>query len=100
MFWREGAGYDLQIGIPPRKTSWVSWNIDVRGPTQSELSIAVTPILEAHLRDDVKEIFVQTYFGKSVSVYLDSLLRGVEQFVTTGNPVRPRQFGSHPVYAP
>jgi hypothetical protein len=59
-----------------------------------------TPILESHLLETTKKSYVQTYFGKSIEVYLDSLLRGVEQFVMTGQAVKPRQFGTHPVYAP
>jgi hypothetical protein len=98
--WREGEGYDLEIGPPPRKTAWISWNIRPLGEAESELSITVTPILESHLLASTKKSFVETYFGKSIEIYLDSLLQGVEQFVTTGREVEPRQFGAHPVYAP
>jgi len=100
MCWREGAGYDLQIGPPPRKVAWSSWNIRPLGEAQSEMSIMDTPILESHLLETTKKIFVQTYFGKNIEVYLDGLLRGVEQFVMTGQAVKPRQFGTDPVYAP
>ena len=100
MCWREGLGYDLQIGPPPRKVAWSSWNIRPIEEAQSELSIMDTPILESHLLETTKKSYVQTYFGKSIEVYLDSLLRGVEQFVMTGQAVKPRQFGTHPVYAP
>jgi hypothetical protein len=100
MYWRDGAGYDLQIGPPPRKSSWISWNIEALAPGKSLLSITVTPILESHILENVKKIFVRTYFGESISVYLDSLLRGADQFVTTGREVREKQFGPHPIYAP
>jgi hypothetical protein len=100
MYWREGEGYDLQTGPPPRKSSWTSWNIRPLGENQSELSIMITPILESHLLETTKKIFVRTYFGKSIEVYLDSFLRGIEQFAMTGKKVQPRQFGTHPVYAP
>jgi hypothetical protein len=100
MYWREGEGFDLQIGPPPRKTAWISWNLYCLGQSQSELSMTVTPILEFHLLEITKRSYVQTYFGKSVEVYLDGLLRGVEQFVMTGQEVQPRQFGTHPVFAP
>jgi hypothetical protein len=100
MCWREGTGFDLQIGTPPRKTAWISWNIRTLGEAQSELSIMVTPILESHLLETTKKSYVQTYFGQSMVVYLNSLLRGLEQFVTTGQEVKQRQFGTHPVFAP
>jgi hypothetical protein len=100
VYWREREGYDLQIGPPPRKSAWISWNISDLGRTQCELSVMVTPILESHLLEQTKRIFVESYFGASIEVYLDSLLQGVEQFVTTGRAVEARQFGTHPVYAP
>jgi hypothetical protein len=100
MSWSEGSGYDLQIGPPPRKSSWISWNIIALGPEKSELTIKVTPILESYLLEDVKKLFVQTYFGKTISCYLDSLLRGLDQFVTTGREVQEKQYGPHPIYAP
>lgn len=100
MYWREGSGYDLQIGPPPKKMSWISWNIRPLGDEECELSIQVTPILESHLPDSRKRAFEATYFGRIITVYLDHLLRGAEHFVLTGTPVQPRQFGSHPIYAP
>jgi ribosome-associated toxin RatA of RatAB toxin-antitoxin module len=100
MYWREGEGYDLQIGPPPRKTAWISWNIRPLGDAECELSLMVTPLLESHLLEAAKKAYVQTYFGKSIEIYLDSLLRGAEYFVMTGKEVRPAQYGTHPVYAP
>lgn len=60
----------------------------------------ITPILESHLLETTKKSYVQMYFGKSIEVYIDRLLRGVEQFVMTGKEVRPAQYGTDPVYAP
>ena len=99
MCWREGVGYDLQIGPPPRKTALISWNIRPLGEAQSDFSLTVTPILESHLLETTKKIYVQN-FATSVEVYLDSLLRGMEHFVTTGQAVEARQFGTHPTFAP
>ncbi len=100
MYWREGIGYDLQIGPPPRKSAWISWRIRQIGEGASELSIQVTPILESHLPAATKRGYEETYFGKLIERYLDHLLRGAEHFVLTGIPVQPRQFGDHPIYAP
>ena len=97
--WREGIGYDLLIGPPARNSAWISWNIRPLGEAQSDFSLTVSPIMESHLLDTTKKIFVQTYLA-SVKVYLDSLLRGMEHFVTTGQPVEARQFGTHPTFAP
>lgn len=98
--WINGIGYDLEIGAPPRKTSWISWRIKPSGEFCSKLSIEVTPYLESYLIEAVKLEFQEQYFGKSIKVYLDSLLRGVEYFITIGRVVQPKQFGSHSIYAP
>jgi hypothetical protein len=100
MTWLEGVGYDLQIGPPPRKSSWISWRIRPVDERASELSIEVTPVLESRLEAVAKRNYEATYYGRIVEVYLDHLLRGAEHFVLTGTPVQPRQFGSHPIYAP
>lgn len=97
--WSEGFGYDLLIGPPPRKSAWISWNIRPLGEAQSDFSLTVTPILESHLLETTKKIYVQN-FATSVAVYLDSFLRGVDHFVMTGQEVEARQFGTHPVFAP
>jgi hypothetical protein len=100
MSWVDGRGYDLQIGPAPRKTSWISWKIAALGETGSELSITVTPLLESHLLPATKRYFTETYYGKSIEVYLDHLLRGADHFLSTGRTVSARHFGTHPVYAP
>ena len=97
--WREGVGFDLQIGPPTRKTALIYWNIRPLGEAQSDFSLTVSPILESHLLETTKKIYVQN-FATSVEVYLDSFLRGVEHFVTTGQEVKARQFGAHPTFAP
>jgi uncharacterized protein YndB with AHSA1/START domain len=100
MSWFEGIGYDLQIGPPPRKSSWISWRIRPTGEGTSELSIQVTPILESHLPAATRQAYEVTFFGKVIETYLDHLLRGAEHFVLTGDPVQPRQFGAHSIYSP
>lgn len=100
MSWHEGIGYDLQIGPPPKKTSWISWRIRPIGEGASELSIQVTPILESRLPASTRQAYQATFFGKVIETYLDHLLRGAEHFVLTGTPVQPRQFGAHSIYAP
>jgi len=99
MYWREGIGFDLQIGPPQRKSAWITWNIRALGEAQSEISLTSTPFLESHLLETTKKIYMQT-FRKSVEVYFDSLLRGMDHFVTTGQAVQARQFGAHSMFAP
>src|ERR1044072_2875834 len=97
--WSEGVGYDLLIGPPPRKSALISWTLRPQ-EAQTEMSLTITPILESHLLETTKKFFVQTYFGTSSEVYLDSFLAGVEHFMTTGQAVEAAQFGAHPIYAP
>lgn len=97
--WTEGVGYTLEIGRPPEKTALVSWHLEELDAARSALSITVTPYLKINQPPDRKLAYQERSFGKSVERYLDSVVRGVEFFVTTGQPVRKNQFGSHPIYS-
>jgi hypothetical protein len=97
--WSEGVGWDLLIGPPPRKSAWIYWDLQHLGEAQTEMSLTATPILESHLLETTRKIYNQN-FATSVEVYNDSFLRGVEHFVTTGQAVEARQFGTHPIFAP
>ena len=98
--WSEGVGYDVQVGPPPRKSCFVSWRIAALSGTDSEMILRLTPLLESRLAGCVKSAYLERYFGASVQLYLDHLLRGLEQFVMTGRTVGKKQFGPHPLYAP
>ena len=97
--WVEGLGYDIEIGRPPDKTALVTWRLSALDSARSALAIEVTPYLRSALPADQKRSYQERSFGKSVEAYLDSVLRGVEHFVTTGTPVGKNQFGSHPIYS-
>lgn len=97
--WIEGAGYDIEIGRPPDKTALVTWRLDPLDSARSALAIEVTPYLRIDMPTAEKLAYQQRAFGKTVEAYLDSVLRGVEHFVTTGDAVRKNQFGSHPIYS-
>lgn len=97
--WYEGEGYDLEIGPPPDKTARVSWRIQTLEAERSELGIEVTPYLETGLSASRKGSYQRRFFGDSLVQYLDSVVKGVDHLVTTGQAVRKNQFGSHPFFS-
>ncbi len=97
--WHEGTGYDIDIGPPPHKTARVAWRIKALDDQRSELSIEVTPYLKSGLSESRKHTYEQRFFGDVIALYLDSVVRGVDHVVTTGQAVRENQFGTHPIYS-
>ena len=97
--WLENVGYDIEVGPPPRKTARVVWRITPLDDTHSELRIEVTPYLKSAWTASRKQAYQQRYFGHVIAHYLDSVVRGVDYFVTTGQSVQKDQFGSHPLYS-
>lgn len=97
--WIEGIGYDLEIGPPPEKTAHVSWRIEPLNTARSALTITVTPYIRSDLPAGRKAAYQRRVFGKSIARYLDSVVQGVDHFVTTGHAVQKNQFGSHPMYS-
>ncbi len=97
--WLEGEGYDLDIGPPPHKTARVSWRIKALEAQRSEFGIEVMPYLKTDLSASRKASYQQRFFGDVIADYLDSVVKGVDYLVTTGQAVRKNQFGSHPIYS-
>ena len=98
--WLEGIGYDLEIGInPPNKSARASWRIDAKEDTLTELSIEVTPYLKIGMAEARREAYLEQAFGDVIASYLESVVKGVDAFVTSGIAVREDQFGSHPLYS-
>ncbi len=97
--WYEGEGYDLEIGPPPHKTARVSWRIKALGAERSEFGIEVTAYLRTDLPASRKVSYQERFFGDTIAQYLDSVVKGVDHLVTTGQAVRKNQFGSHPIYS-
>ena len=97
--WIDGVGYDIEVGPPPRKTARVAWRIIPIDETHCELLIEVTPYLKSEWPESRKQGYQQRYFSQVIADYLDSVVRGVDHFVTTGQSVRQDQFGRHPLYS-
>ncbi len=98
--WIEGVGYDLEIGPnPPSKSAKVSWRIEPNTADGVSFSIAVTPYLKVGMPKEARQAYLDKVFGDVIASYLESVLKGLQAFVTTGVPVREDQFGSHPLYS-
>lgn len=97
--WFEGVGFDIEVGPPPDKTARVEWRIKELGEQRSELAITVIPYLKVGLSANRKQAYQQRFFGDTIALYLDSVVRGVGHVATTGEPVQKNQFGTHPIYS-
>lgn len=98
--WLEGVGYDLEIGPnPPSKSAKVSWRLAEKEENLTELSIAVTPYLKIGVPEAKRMAYLKNVFGDVIASYLESVVKGVDAFVTTGVDVEENQFGSHPMYS-
>lgn len=97
--WDEGSGYQLEIGPPGSRTARVVWVLKELDGDHCALSISVIPYLNSEMSEPKKRAYERLVFGQSIERYLQSVVQGIEHCVTTGEKVRPNQFGKHPVYS-
>ena len=92
--WIDGIGYDLDIGAVGEPTSHVKWRIAGNRSGGCELVISVWPRSMTSLRG-VSWFTRTVIIGPMMRRYLRSVTKGVEWFVTRGEPVAADQFGFH-----
>jgi hypothetical protein len=97
--WYEGEGFDIEVGLAEKKSAFVQWRIEPMSAGECRLTISLCPYMKAGLSPEESQAFQQRYFADSILLYLDSVLRGVEQLACAGEPVVPDQFGRHPQYS-
>ncbi len=97
--WLDGVGYDLEIGEPGGRTSFVSWRITPFGERGCRLQISVEPHVLQHLPVVIRWLPHLAYVRPMLRRYLVSVVRGVEWYVTRGEPVARNQFGTHPWFS-
>ena len=98
--WIDGVGYDLEATDEEGRTSHVTWRIhDVDGAS-STLTIAILPYLFEGAPGPLRWLPHHLYLRPMITRYLDSVLKGFEAYITTGEAVRRNQFGSHYVFSP
>lgn len=93
--WIEGIGYDLEIGMPDRPKSFVSWRIKSLDNQNCILRIAVYPHILQNIPAFIRWLPHVLYLGPHLKKYLSSVTRGFEWYLVRGEPVPLNQFGSH-----
>jgi hypothetical protein len=93
--WIDGVGYDLEIGKPKGRSSFVSWRILPIDNHNCTLRIAVYPYLFQHIPVAIRMLPYRLYISPMLRKYLSSVIRGVEWYALRGEPVPQNQFGSH-----
>lgn len=97
--WLEGIGYDLAIGRPGGRQSFVSWRIRPVEAGRSRLAIAVYPAVLQHLPVAARWVPHLLYVRPRLRSYLSSVVQGFEWYVTRGVRVPRDHFGRHPWFS-
>jgi len=98
--WIDGVGFDLEIGRSGGRTSTVTWRITDCADQKSALRITIYPHALQHLPVLARWFPHALYLGPQLSRYLGSVVKGLDWFITFGEPVRRNQFGSHQWFSP
>ena len=97
--WFDGIGYDLEIGERGGRQSFVSWRIEPVDAQSSTLRIAVYPHVLQNIPVVIRWIPHLLKVRPLLTSYLESVLKGIDWYLTRGEPVRPNQFGTHPWFS-
>ena len=93
--WIEGVGYDLEIGRPGGGQSLVSWRLRPVDDHRCSLRITVCPHILQRLPIVIRWIPYWLRVRPQLRRYLDSVIRGIEYYVTRDEPVPRNAFGTH-----
>lgn len=97
--WIEGVGYDLEIGKYQGEKSIVSWRITPIDPGLCELRITVYAHALRRIPAVIRWIPHFLWLRPRLRSYLDSVIRGLDWYVTRGKPVKKNAFGTHPWFS-
>ena len=98
--WYEDVGYDLEAGRKDGKTSVVSWRIQQIKERRTSITITIFPHAVQHVGVVVRWIPHLMWVRPQLKSYLGSVLKGLDWFISHGEPVRRNQFGSHRWFSP
>ena len=97
--WYEGVGYDLEIGRKGGEMSSVSWRISPVDEQNCILRISVC----SHALQNVPVVvrWLPHWFRLRTMLksYLESVVGGVEWYITRGERVPRNKFGKHPWFS-
>jgi hypothetical protein len=97
--WIDGVGYDLEIGRPGGRSSFVAWRISPGHHQECTLRIAVYPHVLQNVPLVIRWLPHVVRLRPMLRSYLSSVVRGFEWYTTRGEPVPRNQFGSHPWFS-
>lgn len=97
--WIESVGYDLHIGRPGGRTSFVSWRIEPTDAQHCDLTVSIRPHALQHLSTTIRWLPHLLWLRPRLNSYLSSVVQGFEWYVTRGEPVPRNHFGRHPWFS-
>ena len=98
--WYDDVGYDLEIGRAGGRSSVVSWRITPVKERRSSIEIAVFPHALQRVPTAVRWLPHLVRLRPQLRRYLQSVVKGLDWFITQGQPVRRNQFGAHRWFSP
>lgn len=98
--WMEGVGYDLLIGSRHGGKSGVTWRLTALTENSGILTITIYPYIFQNWPAGIRWLPYFTSIKPGLRRYLTSVLKGFEWYITTGQPVKRNQFGSHKWFSP
>jgi hypothetical protein len=98
--WYDDVGYDLEIGSVGGRSSVVSWRIAAAKEQRSSIKITVYPHALQRVPPVVRWLPHLVRLGPQLGRYLQSVVKGLDWFITQGQPVRRNQFGAHNWFSP
>jgi hypothetical protein len=98
--WHGDVGYDLKIGREGGRTSIVSWRITAVKERRSAITITVFPHGLQRIPTPVRWLPHLVGLRPQLRSYLQSVVQGLDWFITRGQPVRRNQFGAHRWFSP
>ena len=98
--WYEDVGYDLDIGREGGRTTAVSWRISPFKERRSSIEITLCPHGLQHHPVSIRWLPHLAVLRPRLRRYLRSVVKGLDWFITHGEPVRRNQFGSHSWFSP
>lgn len=97
--WIEETGYDLRIGRPGGRSSFVSWRVSPVDRQECSLTITVYPHALQRIPVALRWLPHHLRLRPMLEAYLSSVTRGVEWYVVSGEPVPRNHFGEHPWFS-
>jgi hypothetical protein len=98
--WHEDVGYDLEIGRAGGRTSVVSWRITPVKERRSSIGITIFPHAVQNIPVVARWMPHLFWLRPQLRRYLRSVVKGLDWFITHGEPVRRNQFGAHQWFSP